>query len=117
MFSPAYAYAADNSSEIATSTVDVIQNNLMSFVPMLMIFAVFYFLLIRPQEKKRKEQMNLISSVQKGETIITNSGIYGKVENIDESKATIELEIAKNVVIKIARDSIVDIISRKKDNK
>ena len=117
MFSTASAYAADNSTEVATSATEVMQNNFMSFVPMLMIFAVFYFLLIRPQEKKRKEQINLISSVQRGETIITNSGVYGKVDNINESDASIDLEIAKNVVIKIAKDSVADIVSRKKDNK
>ena len=117
MFFTASAYAADNSTEVATSVSDAIQTNFMSFVPMLMIFAVFYFLLIRPQEKKRKEQINLISSVQRGETIITNSGIYGKVDKINESDATIDLEIAKNVVIKIAKDSVAEIISRKKDNK
>jgi preprotein translocase subunit YajC len=93
------------------------QSGLMSFVPMLLIFAVFYFLLIRPQEKKRKEHEKLIDSVQKGEEVLTHSGIYGRVENIDTKDAVIELEIAKNLTIKVAKNSISEIINRKEAKK
>jgi preprotein translocase subunit YajC len=117
MFFTSYAYAADNASANSTSVMDAIQSNFMSFVPMLMIFAVFYFLLIRPQEKKRKEQENLIASVQRGETVITHAGLYGKVDRINESDLSIDLEIAKDVVIKIAKSSIADVVSRKKTSK
>lgn len=95
-----------------------IESTWTSFVPMILIFAVFYFLLIRPQEKKRKEQENLITSVKKGEDVSTTGGIYGRVTKINESDATIMLEIADNVVIKIAKAAILDITSRKaQDNK
>ncbi len=97
-----------------TNSFDNIQNNLMSFVPMLMIFAVFYFLLIRPQEKKRKEHEALIGSVKKGEDILTHAGIYGKVEKLNDSDSSLDLEIAKNVTIKISKSSVADILSRKK---
>ena len=100
MFFTASAYAADNSAEVATSATEVMQNNFMSFVPMLMIFAVFYFLLIRPQEKKRKEHEELINSVKKGEEIITHGGIFGKVVKIHDDNI-IDLEIAQNTIIKI----------------
>ena len=62
-----------------------------SLAPMLLIFGVFYFLLIRPQEKKRKEQIALISSVKKGEEVLTNSGIYGKVVKVNESESSVSL--------------------------
>jgi preprotein translocase subunit YajC len=98
---------------------DLLQSNFMSFVPMLLIFLVFYFLLIRPQEKKRKEQEDLVASVKKGEEILTHSGIYGKVDKINDGDNSVDLEISKNVVIKIAKSAIADIFSRKekKDKK
>jgi preprotein translocase subunit YajC len=106
------AYAAEASSQKSATTMDTIQSNLMSFLPMILIFAVFYFLLIRPQEQKRKEHEKLVSSVQKGEKVLTHSGIYGHVERINEKDASVDLEIAKNLVIKISKSSISDIISR-----
>ena len=97
-----------------TNAFDNIQNNLMSFVPMLMIFAVFYFLLIRPQEKKRKEHEALVGSVKKGEDILTHAGIYGTVEKINDHDGSLDLEIAKNVTIKVSKSSVADILNRKK---
>ena len=104
------------SSSGSAGLSDMIQNNIMGFVPMILIFIVFYFLLIRPQEKKRKEQEAMIASVQKGEEIITHGGIYGKVEKINDTDASIDLEIAKNTVIKISKNAIADITSRIKEN-
>jgi preprotein translocase subunit YajC len=88
-----------------------------SFVPMILIFAVFYFLLIRPQEKKRKEQEQLVSSVKKGENVVTNAGIHGKVTKVNESDSTIMLEIAEGVEIKISKAAILEITSRKAEQK
>lgn len=87
---------------------------LLNMIPMVLIFMVFYFFLIRPQEKRRKEKANLILTIKKGEEVVTNSGIFGVITKINESSDTIELEIAENVRIKILKSSIVDIISRNK---
>ncbi len=87
-----------------------------SMIPMVLIFVVFYFLLIRPQEKKRKAQEQLVGGVKKGEEIITSSGIYGKVVRLDDANNTAEIEIAPNVQIKILKTAISDIISRKKED-
>ncbi len=87
-----------------------------SMIPMVLIFVVFYFLLIRPQEKKRKAQEQLVGGVKKGEDIITSSGIYGRVIKLDDSNNTAEIEIAPNVQIKIMKTAISDIISRKKED-
>lgn len=88
-----------------------------SFVPMILIFVVFYFLLIRPQEKKRKEQEQLINSVKKGEDVITNSGIHGRVTKINESDSTVMLEIASGIEVKLSKAAIFEITSRKTDPK
>lgn len=84
-----------------------------SLVPMILIFVVFYFLLIRPQEKKRKAQEQLISTVKSGESVITHSGIHGKVTKVNENDSTVSLEVAKNVEVKIMKSAIADIVSRK----
>ncbi|MDX1924256.1 MAG: preprotein translocase subunit YajC [Rickettsiaceae bacterium] len=85
-----------------------------SFVPLLIIFAVFYFLLIRPQEQKRKEQETLISSVKKGEDVITTGGIFGKVVKVSDNEQSVILEIAEKVNIKILKSAILEITSRVK---
>lgn len=92
-----------------------IQSGWSSMVPMVLIFAVFYFLLIRPQEKRRREQQNILSTVKKGEEILTNSGIFGIVTKINDSDNTVSVQIAKDVEIKILKASISDITSRPKE--
>lgn len=90
-----------------------IESGWTSLVPMVLIFAVFYFFLIRPQEKKRREQEDMVSSVKRGEEVITNSGIYGVIRKINDSDNTVMLEIASGVEIRVLKSCIVDITSRK----
>lgn len=90
-----------------------IESGWTSIVPMILIFVVFYFLLIRPQEKKRRNQETLVSGVKKGEEIVTNSGIFGTVTKINDSDNTILVEFAKGVEVKMFKSSIMDIISRR----
>ena len=85
-----------------------------SMIPMILIFAVFYFLLIRPQEKRRRQQENLVSSVKNGEEVLTNSGMFGTVTKINDSDNTVYIQVAKDVEIKFLKNSIADIISRSK---
>lgn len=92
-------------------------NWMSSLVPMVLIFVVFYFFLIRPQEKRRKEQEQMIGGVKKGEEVLTNSGMFGVVRKINDSDNTVHIEVAKDVEIKIMKNSIVDIVSRHKDAK
>ena len=85
-----------------------------SLVPMVLIFAVFYFLLIRPQDKRRRMQQELVSGVKKGEEVLTSSGIIGVVTKINESDNEIFVEIGKGVEIKMLKTAITDIVSRTK---
>ncbi|MBF0542362.1 MAG: preprotein translocase subunit YajC [Nitrospirae bacterium] len=75
-----------------------IQDIASSFMPLLVIFAIFYFLLIKPQQKKAKELKEMISAIKKGDKVLTNSGIYGLVEQVNEK--TVVLKIAENVKVK-----------------
>jgi len=78
--------------------------NIAQFVPLVLIFIVFYFLLIRPQQKKAKEHQVYLTNLKKGDKIITGGGIHGQIVGLTETVAT--LEIAENVRIKINRSAI-----------
>ena len=92
-----------------------VESGLTSLVPMILIFVVIYFLLIRPQEKKRRAQETLVSGVKKGEEVLTNTGIYGIVTKINDSDNTVMLRIANDVEVKMLKGSITDIVSRMKE--
>jgi len=79
-------------------------NPMMSLVFMVGIFAVFYFLMIRPQQRKQKEQIKFRESVKKGDKIVTIGGIHGKI--VEVQKETILLEIDKGVRITLERSAI-----------
>jgi len=85
---------------------------LSSIAPLLLIFTVFYFFLIRPQQKKMKDHQNLLGTLKKGDDVTTSSGILGSVVKIDAEKGLVELEIAKGVAIKIRRDSITEVANK-----
>ena len=75
-----------------------------SFLPLILIFVVFYFLLIRPQQKQAKQHQAFLGDLKKGNKIITKGGIYGEIVGITDTILT--LEIAENVQIKLDRQSI-----------
>ena len=101
-------------SDALPKAPESIGNSWTSLVPMVLIFAVFYFLLIRPQEKRRRAQQDLVSGVKKGEEVLTNSGIIGIVSKINDSDNTVHISIAKDVEIKMLKTSISDILRKKK---
>ncbi|HLT24719.1 MAG TPA: preprotein translocase subunit YajC [Ignavibacteria bacterium] len=80
---------------------------LMSFLPFLLIILVFYFLILRPQQKRQKERQNLLSSLKKGDKVITAGGIHGTVEAITDTMVTVR--IADNVNVNLERSSIATI--------
>ena len=82
----------------------------MSMVPLLFIFGVFYFLLIRPQQKKSKEHKNLLESLKPGDMVITGSGIYAAIVSVGDK--TVELKIAENVKIKAQKSAIAEVLTR-----
>ena len=79
-------------------------NPVMAFLPLIIIFAIFYFLLIRPQQKKQKEHRKFLESLKKGDEVITSGGIMGRISGLTENVAT--LEIAPKVNIRVARSQI-----------
>ena len=73
-----------------------------------LFFAVFYFLLIRPQQKKMREPAELVGSVEPGDDVLTNGGLYGTIVAIDGQ--VMELEIADGVIVRIQRSAIAELI-------
>jgi preprotein translocase subunit YajC len=75
--------------------------------PLLAMFAIFYFLLIRPQQKKQKERDAMLTSLKEGINVITTGGLYGKIKKIKDDVIT--LQIADNVRVKISKDSVTSL--------
>lgn len=84
------------------------QGGLVSFVPLLVIFAIFYLLLIRPQQKKAKEHKKLLNDIKRGDRVITSGGMYGVIAGLRGN--VIELKIADDVKIQISRSSVSSVI-------
>jgi preprotein translocase subunit YajC len=76
----------------------------LQFVPILLVFAIFYFLLIAPMRKRQKALQTLVDNLKKGDRVITNGGLYGTVAGVEE-KAVI-LKVADNVKVKIAKSAV-----------
>jgi preprotein translocase subunit YajC len=78
-----------------------------SFLPLILIFVIFYFLLIRPQSRKAKEHKTMLENIKKGDKVITSGGIHGLVEGIEGD--TLTLKIAETVRIKLSRTAVAGI--------
>jgi len=89
----------NNASSVANSS-----NPLLNFLPIVLIFIVFYFLIIRPQTKKMQEHQNMLTTLKVGNKVVTTSGIIGKITNINDKE--ISLKIAEEVEITILKDHI-----------
>jgi len=79
-------------------------NPLMSFLPFIVIIGIFYFLVIMPQRKKEQEHKKMLESLKRGDKIITNGGIYGRIADIKENKLIIE--ISKGVEIEVLKGAV-----------
>ncbi|WP_119329238.1 preprotein translocase subunit YajC [Cysteiniphilum halobium] len=81
-----------------------------SILMLVAFFAIFYFLLIRPQMKRSKEQRKMISELAKGDEVMTNGGIIGKIAKIGENYT--EIEIAENVIIKVQKSAVSGVLPK-----
>ncbi|MDD5586536.1 MAG: preprotein translocase subunit YajC [Alphaproteobacteria bacterium] len=97
------AWAADAAADVQQSPDAA--GTLMRFLPLFLIFGVFYFLLIRPQQKKQEEHNTLIKALKKGDKVITGGGIVGTVTSLAGDDYAM-VEIAQGVQVKVARSSI-----------
>ena len=86
------------------------------FIPLILIFVIFYFFLIRPQQKKIKEHKQMVASLKRGDQVVTSGGIIGKIERVfDDDK--IDLQISENVTIQIVRSTIQSLTQKTQTKK
>lgn len=105
MFStPAYAQAA------GAAPAGVGDNPLLTFAPMILLFVLFYFLLIRPQQRRAKQHQELVKGVKRGDSVVLSSGIVGKVTRVEDTEA--QVEIAPGVNVKVVKSMISDVRTR-----
>tara|TARA_B110000438_G_scaffold259378_1_gene268738 strand:- start:122 stop:439 length:318 start_codon:yes stop_codon:yes gene_type:complete len=84
--------------------------SLFSLLPLVVIFILFYFLLIRPQQKRAKQHKEMVIALKKGEEIVTNGGLLGKVTDLDDNFIT--LEIASGLNAKVQRQSVAQVMPK-----
>ncbi len=96
LISPAFAQSAGGSAGIG------------QLLPFLLIFVVFYFFLIRPQQKRAKQHKAMIEAIKRGDKIVTSGGITGVVSKAVDGQETVEVEIAKDVKVNVMRTMIAD---------
>jgi len=101
---PAYAQAAGGAAPGGDGLALLVQ-----FFPFILLFVGFYFLMIRPQQKRAKELRDAINALKKNDQVITSGGILGKVSKTTD--AYVEVEIAPNVKVQVARGAITEIVS------
>jgi preprotein translocase subunit YajC len=86
------------------------QSSLMSMLPLVLMFGVLYFVMIRPQMKKQKEHKAMIDALAKGDEIVSAGGVLGKVTKLGES--IVEIEVANGVEIQIQRSAVVQVLPK-----
>ncbi|EAP75167.1 MULTISPECIES: preprotein translocase subunit YajC [Roseovarius] len=85
-------------------------NALAQFLPLILIFAIMYFLLIRPQQKKVKEHRAMVEALRKGDRVVTQGGLIGKVSRVQDGE--LEVELAPNVKVRVLRHAISEVRSK-----
>lgn len=83
---------------------------IMGFLPLLVLFGVFYLFLIRPQMKRQKEHSKLVNDLSKGDEVVTNGGLLGRITKVDDSFLTVE--IAKDIQVNIQRQAVASIMPK-----
>ena len=86
-------------------------DSIASFVPLILIFAIMYFLLIRPQQKKVKEHKAMVGAVRRGDQVVTQGGLIGKVTKVKEDNE-LEVEIANGVKVRVVQSTLADVRSK-----
>ncbi|WP_045220614.1 preprotein translocase subunit YajC [Desulfonatronum thioautotrophicum] len=98
IFDPSLAHA------MGTSGAEAQGNPITAFVPLIVMFAIFYFLLIRPQQKKAKQHREVLANLKKGDRVLTAGGVYGRIHSLNDDVLT--LEVADNLKIQTNRNYI-----------
>ena len=83
-----------------------------SLIPLILIFGIMYFLLIRPQQTKLKEHQAMVAALRRGDQVITQGGIMGKVVKVKDDAAEVDVEIASGVTVRVIRSTIATVVNK-----
>ena len=83
-----------------------------SIVPLILIFGIMYFLLIRTPQKKLKDHQAMVAALRRGDQIVTQGGVIGKVTKVKDTEAEVEVEIAKGVTVRVVRSTIATVMNK-----
>jgi preprotein translocase subunit YajC len=83
-----------------------------SLVPLILVFLIMYFLLIRPQQRKLKEHQAMVAALRRGDQVVTSGGIVGRVTRVKDGENELEVEIAPNVNVRVVRSTIQTVVSK-----
>ena len=97
-------------SDAMAAASDAQPDPLMSFLPLILIFVVFYFLLIRPQTKRAKEHKKMLEGLAKGDEIVTNGGLLGRITQVGEN--FVQVKIAEGVEVKVQRQAVANLMPK-----
>ncbi len=103
LITEAFAQTAGGSGGGATSL-------LVQFMPIILIFVIMYFLILRPQQQKTRQHRELVANLRRGDTIVTNGGLIGKVAKVDETE--IQVELAEGIRVRIVRGMVAEVRTR-----
>ena len=84
--------------------------SLLSFLPLIVIFVIFYFLLIRPQSKRAKEHKQMVENLAKGDEVVTNGGLYGRITKVGEN--FVNLEVAEGIEVKVQKQMVGNLMPK-----
>lgn len=105
LISPAYAQAAGGGLFDS-------QSAMIQFLPLVLIFVVFYFLLIRPQQQKQKTHRSMLDTLRRGDRVVTGGGIVGTVNRVTPGSDEIEVDIAQGVRVRVLRSTISSVVAK-----
>ena len=88
------------------------QSAIMQFVPLILIFVIMYFLLIRPQQKKVKDHQKMVESIKIKDEVVTQGGLIGKVTRVKEGENEAEVEVAEGVKLRVVQSTIVEVLNK-----
>ncbi|QLK52707.1 preprotein translocase subunit YajC [Ehrlichia ruminantium] len=96
----------------ATSSASGVGSSIAGLVPLVLIFCVFYFFIIRPQQKKIKEHNKLLESIKKGDKVIISNSIFGVVTKVDATGGHFFVEVSEGVELKVLKSSISEVLDK-----
>ncbi len=87
-------------------------NAIAQIVPLILVFGIMYFLLIRPQQKKLRDHQTMVAALRRGDQVVTSGGLIGKVTKVKDEVGEVEVEIAPGVNVRVVRSTITSVLSK-----